>query len=94
MLNEYVYRGGKMLRCGYTTGSCAAAAAKAAAICVLSGETVHSVTLATPKGITLTLDVTELDISDGCAKCAVRKDSGDDPDITNGILVFANVRKS
>lgn len=94
MLNEFVYRGGKMLRCGYTTGSCAAAAAKAAAMCVLSGEIPDSVTLSTPKGITLTLDVLEAEISGDHAKCAIKKDSGDDPDITNGILVFATVTKS
>ncbi len=94
MLNEFVYRRGKLLRCGYTTGSCAAAAAKAAAVCVLSGEKPGSVTLPTPKGITLTLDVAEAETTDCYAKCAVRKDSGDDPDITNGILVYAAVTKT
>ncbi len=94
MLNEFVYRSGKLLRCGYTTGSCAAAAAKAAAVCVLSGEKTSVVTLPTPKGITLTLDVAEEEITGCCAKCAVRKDSGDDPDITNGILVYAAVTKA
>ena len=76
MINEFVYRSGKMLRCGYTTGSCAAAAAKAAAMCVLSGEKISSVTLPTPKGITLTLDVIEPEISENYAKCAIKKDSG------------------
>lgn len=94
MINEFVYRSGKMLRCGYTTGSCAAAAAKAAAMCVLSGEKISSVTLPTPKGITLTLDVIEPEISENYAKCAIKKDSGDDPDITNGILVYAKVTKT
>lgn len=94
MMNEFVYRGGKMLRCGYTTGSCAAAAAKAAAECVLSGEKISSVTLHTPKGITLTLDVAEAEITEKFAECAIKKDSGDDPDITNGILVFAKVSKA
>ena len=94
MMNEFVYRGGKMLRCGYTTGSCAAAAAKAAAMCVLSGEKAGGVTLATPKGITLTLDIAETEIAENYAKCAIKKDSGDDPDITNGILVFAKVSKA
>lgn len=83
-----------MLRCGYTTGSCAAAAAKAAAECVLSGEKIGSVMLPTPKGITLTLDIAEAKITENYAKCAIKKDSGDDPDITNGILVFAKVSKS
>ena len=91
MPDEYIYRGGKMLRCGYTTGSCAAAAAKAAAIMLLSGEEIVSVELPTPKGITLTLDVLEPRMGEGFASCAIKKDSGDDPDITNGALVFAKV---
>lgn len=94
MLNEYIYRGGKYLRCGYTTGSCAAAASKAAAICVLSGQKTTAVELLTPKGITLTLDVIDPVISDNYAVCAIKKDSGDDPDITNGILVYAKVTKT
>ena len=94
MMNEFVYRSGKLLRCGYTTGTCAAAAAKAAAICVLSGEKVSSVTIPTPKGITLTLDVLKPVVSCSSAKCAIKKDSGDDPDITGGILVFAAVTKA
>ena len=91
MLNEYVYRGGKMLRCGYTTGSCAAAASKAAAEMLLSGKKTEVVTLPTPKGITLTVDILDPLIGEGFAACAVKKDSGDDPDITNGTLVCAKV---
>ena len=83
-----------MLRCGYTTGSCAAAASKAAAIRILSGFFPESVELVTPKGKTLTLDVLEPFTGSGFAGCAIRKDSGDDPDITNGILVFAKVALS
>lgn len=94
MMNEFVYRGGKYLRCGYTTGSCAAAAAKAAAICVLSGQKITTVELPTPKGITLTLDVLEPVFTADHAECTIRKDSGDDPDITNGILVYAKVTKT
>ncbi len=94
MINEFVYRSGKLLRCGYTTGSCAAAAAKAAAMCVLSGKSPECITLPTPKGITLTLDVLEPEFTGSYAKCAIKKDSGDDPDITNGILVCATVSKT
>jgi cobalt-precorrin-5B (C1)-methyltransferase len=83
--------GGRLLRYGYTTGSCAAAAAKAAAIMLFSGEVVPSVSLSTPKGILLTLDVLDARIAPRSARCAVRKDGGDDPDATDGILVFAEV---
>ena len=84
---------GKMLRCGYTTGSCAAAAAKAGAILLFSKAPVSSVTLNTPKGIPLTLDVFTIGVTNDQAVCAVKKDSGDDPDITNGILVCATVSR-
>lgn len=83
----------KRLRSGYTTGSCAAAAAKAAALLLLSGQAPRQVTLTTPKGVALTLDVAEPRLAGGAARCAVRKDSGDDPDITNGVLVFAKVTR-
>ena len=83
--------GGKMLRCGYTTGSCAAAAAKAAATALLTGSFPSSVELRTPKGPLLTLDVCDPSVTDRGCRCAIQKESGDDPDITNGILVYATV---
>lgn len=85
---------GKLLRCGYTTGSCATAAAKAAAAMLLGGCKVKKVSIDTPGGTTLILDLLDCK-TDGCkASCAVRKDSGDDPDVTNGILVYATVKKT
>lgn len=84
----------KLLRCGYTTGSCAAAAAKAAAHMLLSGTIITSVSLKTPNGSVLNLDVLESRLNESGASCAIKKDSGDDPDITNGILVYAQVEKT
>ena len=85
---------GKLLRCGYTTGSCAAGAAKAATQMLLTGKTVSSVELDTPKGVRLTLDILD-PVVDGChASCAVRKDSGDDPDVTAGMLVYASAERT
>lgn len=86
-----VWKGRKRLRMGYTTGSCAAAATKAAARMLLSGELVTQVTLLTPKGILLTLEVEEISRRKNSVCCAIRKDAGDDPDVTNGILVFSEV---
>ena len=86
--------GGKMLRCGYTTGSCAAAAAKAAAAALLTGVFPDAVEIRTPKGPLLTLDVRDPSVSDSGCRCAIQKDSGDDPDITNGVLVYATVAKT
>ena len=89
-----IMRNGRALRCGYTTGACAAAATAAAAELLLGGEAPKSVTLDTPKGVPLTLDIARATAGAGAATCAVRKDSGDDPDITNGVLVFAEVRRA
>ena len=80
---------GRLLRCGYTTGSCAAGAARAAAQMLLTGKPVDSVELDTPKGIRLTLDILDPVIGETRVSCAVRKDSGDDPDVTAGMLVYA-----
>ena len=81
------------LRMGFTTGSCAAAAAKAATYMLLSGETIQQVKLMTPKGIELYLDVEKIRRTEKFAECAIRKYSGDDPDVTNGIFVYAKVTK-
>ena len=81
------------LRLGFTTGSCAAAAAKAAAGMLFSGEEIRQVRLMTPKGIELYLDVEEISRSSGSVRCGVRKYSGDDPDVTDGLLVCAEVKK-
>lgn len=85
---------GKLLRCGYTTGACAAAAAKAAGIMLLGGESVGRVSIGTPRGISLTMDVLDVRLSGDYASCAVRKDSGDDPDVTNGLLIYARVERN
>ncbi|MGN0618359.1 MAG: cobalt-precorrin-5B (C(1))-methyltransferase CbiD [Ruminiclostridium sp.] len=91
MLEEYVYRGSEKLRCGYTTGSCAAAAAKAAAEFLFSGSKPSFVCIDTPKGILLRLEVQEAEIGENYAKCGIKKDGGDDCDVTSGALIFARV---
>lgn len=83
----------KKLRSGYTTGSCAAAAAKAATSMLLEGAIVNQVSLLTPKGVTLHLTIEDISMEKDSIRCAVRKDSGDDPDVTNGILVYAVVSR-
>ena len=90
--DRYVLSGGKRLRCGFTTGSCAAAAAKAAAIALLAGEAPARVEIGTPEGVRLDLPVESCVLGQGFARCAVRKDAGDDIDATDGALVCAEVR--
>lgn len=90
----FVIRGQKRLRFGYTTGSCAAGACKGAALMLLGGEHIETVELMTPKGILLSLQLEEIKRDDHSVSCAVRKDGGDDPDTTNGLLIFAKVEKT
>ena len=79
------------MRYGFTTGSCAAAAAKAAAYMLLSGRQKNTITIETPKGIPYTADILEITRGEKAVQCAVRKDGGDDPDITSGALIYAEV---
>ena len=88
-LEHYIGAGGKLLRCGYTTGTCAAAATSAAAELLLGDVTVSSVTVSTPAGIEVVVEVEETDRGDTWAICSVQKDAGDDPDITDGVLAMA-----
>ena len=89
----YVVRKQKKLRFGYTTGSCAAGAARGAAELLLGEDEIGEVELMTPKGILLHLELLDMKRDENAASCAVRKDAGDDPDTTNGILVYAKVEK-
>lgn len=85
----YVYKNHKKLRCGYTTGTCAAAASKAAVRMLITKMPVKEIELCTPKGVTLNLRILDIHITDGYAECAVKKDAGDDADCTDGILVYS-----
>ena len=89
-----VIKGQQELRCGYTTGTCAAAAAKAAAVTLLSGEICRDVSLQLPGGEHIILETEFLECSENCVKCGMIKDAGDDPDITNGLLICAAVEKT
>ncbi len=79
------------MRCGFTTGSCAAAAAKAAACMLLTGREKTEITIETPKGIPYTALLADIDRKESEVTCAVAKDGGDDPDVTTGVLIYARV---
>ena len=92
-MEEFIEKDGKKLRFGYTTGSCAAAAAKAAAWMLLTRQRKETISLITPKGVALTLPVLDIAMEENRVSCAIRKDSGDDPDVTNGTLIYAEVTR-
>lgn len=79
------------MRYGFTTGSCAAAAAKAAAYMLLTGRKKTEITIETPKGIPYTAQLLDINRMERWVSCAVKKDGGDDPDITTGALIYAKV---
>ncbi len=79
---------------GFTTGSCAAGAAKGAAIGLLHGKIPDSVDIHTPADISLKLRPIHRRIGRNYSECSVRKYSGDDPDITNGCKVYVRIERS
>jgi cobalt-precorrin-5B (C1)-methyltransferase len=100
---EYVEKDGKRLRCGFTTGSCAAAAATAAAQMLMTGEIVEMVQIQTPGGPVYNAQILDAEILEKAwpsgrkrtsCRCAVLKDGGDDPDITTGTRIVAEVSRS
>ena len=90
----YSIKNNRKMRFGYTTGSCAAGAAKAAVSMLLKGGTEKTVELMTPKGILLNLEIVHIEKGIGQVSCAVKKFAGDDPDVTDGIEVFVKAEKT
>ncbi len=82
---------GRGLRTGFTTGSCAAAAAKAATLALLSGREVQEVEIGLPAGKRVTFKVDWCLLKGESALCSVIKDAGDDPDCTHGAEICAEV---
>lgn len=91
ILDLYVIKDGKKLRCGYTTGSCAAAASKASTIGITTGEIPDYIEINTPAGVVLNLKVENKELTEAYGICSITKDSGDDPDSTDGIEIFSKV---
>lgn len=81
----------KALVKGFTTGTCAAAASKAAAQMLAGGREVDKVTIELPSGMHVSFEVEKAEINTDSASCAVRKFSGDDPDVTDGLLIYSEV---
>ena len=92
----------KRLAWGYTTGTCAQAATKAAMQMLFSGAQADQIQVGLPNGEMLTLEIYDIKIAyaaqedraPSSVSCAVKKDSGDDPDITDGVLVYSQVKRT
>ncbi|MFW6278641.1 MAG: cobalt-precorrin-5B (C(1))-methyltransferase CbiD [Bacillota bacterium] len=94
-MNSYIVKNGQKLKKGYTTGSTATGAAKAAARALFTGNKSKEVEIDTPAGVRLNLAVEKYEVEQEgeSVRAAVRKDGGDDPDITDGILIWARVKE-
>lgn len=92
LADDKIWHKGKAYRKGYTTGSCATAAAKVAALMILRQQVIHQISIVTPSGVTLHLNVEEPLIHGNQATAAIRKDGGDDVDVTHGMLICAQVK--
>ena len=92
-MDEYLYFRGKKLRYGYTTGSSATAATKAALMYLLDDGKydIPEVTIKLPSGNPLTISVNSLEKRSDCTLASVIKDGGDDPDVTHGLEIFSKV---
>ncbi len=88
-MEEYVYIDGKKYRRGYTTGSCATAASKAATYMLLTKKKIKTINIDTPKGIPLTLDVQNISLNTDYVECSIKKDGGDDIDATHTMDIYA-----
>ena len=90
-MDRFIEKDGKKLRYGFTTGSCATAAAKAATWMLQNQKKLESIEIDTPKGWILDIPVADIELTESFVKCAVIKDAGDDPDVTHGMKVLAEV---
>ena len=88
----YVCQNGKRLRCGYTTGTCAAAATKASIRALLSKKIDEKETMNVPKGVTIDVPIKSVVMDGDVAISVVVKDGGDDIDATHGMDIVSQVR--
>ena len=91
---ETLLPGFYQLRTGFTTGACATVASKAAMIALLEQREVKEIDFFLPDGETMSMVISSCVWSDECARASVVKDAGDDPDVTNGVVIESEVRLS
>ncbi len=93
VFEHYIRSGQRLLRCGFTTGTCAALATQGAVALLLGGDAPSALELVTPKGLPVQVEPEFCRMEGETAVCAVRKDAGDDSDVTDGLLVVSRVRR-
>lgn len=91
--DHFISAGGRRLRCGYTTGTCAALAAQGAAWLLLAGWAQKTAALRTPRGWMVQVPLEQPRLEGGVASVCVTKDGGDDVDVTHGLKIVASVAR-
>ena len=79
------------LRTGFTTGSCATASSKAAALAIINQKTISNVDVLLPKRDRINIKINSCEFTKNNARCSVIKDGGDDPDVTHGAEIFVDL---
>ena len=82
------------LRRGWTTGACAAGAARAAFAALLTGRFPDPVTIRLPRGEGPSFPLALAELAGGIARAGIVKDAGDDPDVTQGALIIAELGRT
>ena len=82
------------LRTGFTTGTCAAAASKAAILAIISQKKIEHVNVILPKKKKISIKIASCKFDKVSARCSVIKDAGDDPDVTHGAEIIAEISLS
>lgn len=90
---HYIRNGQKMLRLGYTSGTCAALASAGASELLITGRISDHLSIMTGKGIDVTVEPEDFGTDENAAWCAVTKDGGDDADVTHGLRIYARAEK-
>ncbi len=91
--SEPAERSHKILRRGWTTGTCAAAATRAAVEALFTGEFPDPVEVTLPNGTRPSFALAVHALGEGWARAGIIKDAGDDPDVTHGALIIATVSR-
>ncbi|WP_428325045.1 cobalt-precorrin-5B (C(1))-methyltransferase [Nitrosopumilus sp.] len=90
-MNTPVVAEEKKLRTGYTTGSSATAASKAALLSIIKQQKIEEIEITLPKKSTIKIPVNSCQFEKNKAKCSVIKDGGDDPDVTHGAEIIVEL---
>jgi len=92
-MDKEILVNGKLLKCGFTTGACAQAAAKACALMIKNNKIEEFVEIELPDGSLADFKIEYASFSKTFAKCAVKKYAGDDPDVTDGVYVYVSIQE-